>query len=382
MIRSTTRRPLGRAPVLLAGAFGQGNPGDEALLDAFRRALDDLPLVIASTDPAETEQRHGLPAISSRSWRDVTRVVSNSAGVVFAGGTVFKNLVADTGRARTALLRNALAVAAFGRAVGVPVCMTGVGVGDISGFASRALARQLARHADLLVLRDAPSARALARVGVPAPLRVGADPAWTLLDQVPADRDEDSDVVVVVPSVWAAATSPRLIDVLVDSLQRLIDVGCTIHVQPWQSDVRGVDDRRFAEAIAGGLVGDVTVVPPPESLEDAAHAFTSARLVISARFHALVAAGAAGTPFIALAHEHKQRAIADRLGQPTLWAQATPAHARAVMQDALSVAPPAHAAVRAEIAAAEEAFGLLRLVLSGGEMSAESISGLHLEPAW
>jgi polysaccharide pyruvyl transferase WcaK-like protein len=41
--------------VFLAGAFGQGNPGDEALLSAFTRALGHLDPVASTCDPAGTE---------------------------------------------------------------------------------------------------------------------------------------------------------------------------------------------------------------------------------------------------------------------------------------------------------------------------------------
>jgi polysaccharide pyruvyl transferase WcaK-like protein len=370
------------APVLLAGAFGQGNPGDEALLDAFRRALPDTPLVVASSDPADTQWRHGLTAIPSYSWRAVTSALSSSRALVFAGGTVFKVLPASTGRQRWALLRNALALAAYARAAGRPVCMVGVGVGDLPDPTSRILARRIAKQADLLVLRDVASARALIRIGVPGPLRVGADAAWTLLDQVPEPHDTAGEHIVVVPSQWAVATAPGVLAALSLAVQPLLSDGFAVRVQPWQCGGPGPDDFRYAEQLAAGLSGDVELTAPILNLVDAARAFTAARLVVSSRFHALVAAAAAGTPFLAVANEHKQAGIADRLDQPSVAAAAPASSMADALHEALATAPPAHAAVRAEIAAAEEALGLMRLVVSGGAVSAESISGLRLEPAW
>ena len=371
---------MATAPILLVGAFGHRNPGDEALLSAFHRALRDFPLVVASTDPADTLRRHGLRAVSSRSWPDVVRAVRRSAGVVFAGGTVFKELPPSSGRQRSALLRNSLAVATLAQAAGKPVCMVGVGVGSLRGGTSRALARRLARQADLLVLRDEASVHALAGIGAPMPVRMGADPAWTLLDQVPTDTEPREETVTVVPSRWA--TGPLLVDALVDALQSLMADGCRVQLQPWQCDGTRDDDRYCADVLARRLDGDVTMLSPPETIEDAAAVFGRTGVVVSARFHALVAAGAAGTSFLAIAHEHKLAAIAERLGQPVLPLSATPAEARAAAQAARAVTPPAHAAVRGEVAAAEEAFALLRLVLTGGQMSADSINGLRLEPAW
>jgi polysaccharide pyruvyl transferase WcaK-like protein len=375
------RRPSNGAPVLLAGAFGQGNVGDEALLDAFCRALADMPLLVASTDPGDTERRHGRPAVASTAWRDVTQAVRDSRALVFAGGTIFKALPVETGRNRWALLRNALAVATFARMIGRPVCMVGVGAGDLSDSASRALTRATARQASLLVLRDDASARALAKVGVPAPIRVGADPAWTLLDRVPTAPQHREDTIVVVPSRWAIATAPGVLGSLAAAIQPALDSGLGVCIQPWEADGTG-EDVRWSERLARCLVGAVRVAEVPQDLSEAAQSLASARLVISARFHALLAAAAAGAPLLAVANEHKQAAIASRLGQPWVPADAEPSVMQATVAAALHGQPAARAAVQGEIASAEETFGLLRLVLSGGAVPPETVSGLRLEPTW
>src|SRR5206468_9691366 len=104
--------------------------------------------------------------------------------------------------------------------------------------------------------------------------------------------------------------------------------------------------------LAVRLRGSVHVAEPPATLHDAATSFATARLVVSARFHALLAAAAAGTPLLAVANEHKQAAVATRLGQPWVRAHAAPERMRAVVQAALGGEPPARAAIRGEIAAA------------------------------
>ena len=57
-----TRR-CSMSTVLLVGAFGQGNPGDEALCAAFCAALADHDVVVASSDPVDTASRHGVRAV-------------------------------------------------------------------------------------------------------------------------------------------------------------------------------------------------------------------------------------------------------------------------------------------------------------------------------
>jgi len=106
----------------------------------------------------------------------------------------------------------------------------------------------------------------------------------------------------------------------------------------------------------------------------------SARLVVGMRFHSLVAAAVAGTPIVALDHEPKLGALAQRFGQATLvpgdgdqWTNR--------MVDALQRPGPDPAVVAEQVARADEAFRLLRLVLGGGdEPEARELVGLPLEP--
>ena len=59
--------------VMLVGAFGQGNPGDEALCAAFCEALADHDAVVVSGDPVDTARRHGVRSVPATALRDGPR---------------------------------------------------------------------------------------------------------------------------------------------------------------------------------------------------------------------------------------------------------------------------------------------------------------------
>src|SRR6187402_1444771 len=118
--------------VLLVGAFGQGNPGDEALCAAFVRALAGDEVVVASSDPDATSRRHGVRAIADRPTV-VARELRRCDAVVVGGGTVFKTLHRSTGRGATSLLRNACLLSSAAKATGRHVAFVGVGAGDLRG---------------------------------------------------------------------------------------------------------------------------------------------------------------------------------------------------------------------------------------------------------
>jgi polysaccharide pyruvyl transferase WcaK-like protein len=370
-------------PVLLAGAFGQRNPGDEALLASFVEALGDRPLIATSSDPIRTESEHGIAAVHSRDARAVARVVGRAQGVVVAGGTVFKALHPRSGRRPLELLRNTLGIAAATRAGGVPLALTGVGAAPLASRRARALARGIVNRADLLVLRDADSARLLAEAGAPSPFRVGADASWTQIEP-PAAPTARGDAVIVALSHLAGG--PGLAARLALVLTPLQRAGLRLRLQPWQltpSQPTSHDDLALARSLAELLPAPAEIVPPPATLDDARDLFAGARLVVALRFHALVAAAAAGVPAIAYAHEAKLAGLGARLGQavvrPAGTVDAVGSAMLAAIEDGLTA--PSRESIELERERARAGMALTRLVLSGGH-GAESVavSGLELVP--
>src|SRR4051812_6470953 len=363
---------------VLAGAFGRRNPGDEALLRAFLTGLPSgWDAVVTSSSPADTAAAHGVRTVHSRHALAVARAVLASDAVVFAGGTVFKRLSPATGRPPLDLLAKALAVALLTRAGGRRLAMIGVGAAPLRTRSARRLAGTLASRADLLVLRDEESADLLAGAARhAAPFRVGADAAWTLMHDVP-DEPAGGDEVVVAVSHEAGGRA--LVEYLSEALAVVAAAGRPIALQPWQVTGDGIDDLLIAQAVAGRLRGAVTVLDPPANLRAARARFRGSAVVLGLRFHALIAAAAAGVPFVALAHEPKLAGLARRLGQPSVPPRTPPGLlGRRLLAAATEPAAPA-AAVRAERAAAEEGFRLLRLLLSAGR-EAEPTDGLVLRP--
>jgi polysaccharide pyruvyl transferase WcaK-like protein len=366
--------------VLLAGAFGQHNPGDEALLAAFVDALNGWPLAATSSDPVQTEALHGIDAIPARDPRAVARAVGRAEGVVFAGGTIFKTLHPRSNRRPLELLRNALGVAAGASAAGAPLALAGVGAAPLATRRARALARAIVRRADLLVLRDVESAGLLAEAGAPAPFRVGADASWTCIEAPSAPTARGDAVIVALSSLAGGRGLARRLALVLTPLQR---AGLRLRLQPWQLLGSDDDDRALAEAVAAALPAPAEIVPPPATLADARDLFAGARLVVALRFHALVAAAAAGVPAIAYAHEAKLAALGARLGQavvqPAGAADAVGAAMLAAIEDGIAPARPE--AIARERERALQGMALVRLLLSGGrgEDSAE-VSGLELAP--
>jgi polysaccharide pyruvyl transferase WcaK-like protein len=364
------------AAVLLAGAFGQGNPGDEALCAAFCAELVEHDLVVVSGDPHDTARRHGVQSVPATPWA-VARAALHSDAVVIGGGTIFKSLHPSTGRRRNSLLRNTAALAAAARARGTKIAMVGVGADDIRGREARTIARWLVRHTDLLVLRDEESAAVLTGAGAPTPFWIGADPAWALtgdLAGVEMFPGREPTITVALSHLAGDATfAANLASALAP-----IMASHSIRLQPWQIGAGG-RDLELAEAMRDAMGPDVKVLDAPASLAAAVASYAGDELVVGLRFHALVAAGMAGTRFVAAAHEPKLAGLARRLGQVSFPIHATTDVLHRTITHALGAVPVTGAAVAAEVESAQRAFAMLQLLLSGGAVDEpERVGGLTL----
>jgi polysaccharide pyruvyl transferase WcaK-like protein len=370
---------------LLAGAFGQGNLGDDVLLEAFVKALPEWQLRVTTADP-DAAARMGCEPVPARQPITVARSVRGADAVLVGGGTVFKTLHPSSGRHGHALLANTSALVAVSSALRRPVAMVGVGSGLLTDWSARAMSRFIVNHADLLVLRDEESATEMIRAGIPGPFRVGADPAWTLVEPPDRVRAPRRGVVRVVPSHLAHGTDGwgGMVDRLSNTLRRLIAFGLTVELQGWQhgNGVTAGDDGAILDALVHRFGPSVEVVPTPDSMGAAVESMIGTGTVLSFRFHALIAAAAAGVPTVAVSHEAKLGALARRLEQRAAPVDFDPALLAVQVADAVEAPGPSPAAIKEQIDRAEEGFLLLRVLLSGGRSEeSDALGALPLAPA-
>lgn len=349
--------------VLLCGAFGQGKPGDDALLEAFLEGLAGHEVTVTTLGAVPSPARAIAP-----DGRAVWQALRDVDAVVVGGGTLFKSLHPSVPRrpsslvARTALLRAATA------ARGLPLALVGVGAGDLRGRTARRLTAWTADRADLLVLRDEESAAVLAEAGATGPFRVGADATWLLLDVgAPAGPAADRGAPVLVVLGHLAHRDPDcLTDGVAVVVSRLLERGHPVTLQPWQDGAGGRDSSLGAEVLRQVRSGGATLTDPPATLRAAQEAAAAHGAVVTLRFHGLVAAAAAGRPTLAFAHEPKLAGLARRLGQPTVPSHASPAVLAHAVDALLDTPGPDPALLAGEVQAARDTNALLRLVVSGG----------------
>lgn len=161
--------------IFVAGYYGFGNEGDEAILEGLRSTVaelrSDTAWVVTSGAPSLTTRRHGVRAIH---WREPAAIASEIAAcdlVIVGGGGLFQDYWGcDVSTLFTPEHAN---ITFYGLPVilagllGKPAVLYAVGVGPLRTPEGRAFVCALATSATSVSVRDEGSREALVQSGVP-----------------------------------------------------------------------------------------------------------------------------------------------------------------------------------------------------------------------
>ena len=362
--------PAAERPVLIAGYYGFGNLGDEAILASMLRDLRALGLPLALTvvsgQPAETAALHGVRAVA---WTDIPALISaarTSALIILGGGGLFHDYF---GFDPTAVLTSDHAGIAFYSTFPVlaalldrPLLLYGVGVGPLFTEDGRTWTRTAFLCACRAAVRDAESHRLALALGVP-PERVelAADPAFRLLPAEPEQvrrrlaeaglADLPRPLVGVAPRPWSVGVDP---DAWLDAVARALDTflarhgGSALFLPFQEGSDPSVQDARTAEQIRARMArsAQTAVLTGPLAPAEMAGVIAACDLALAVRLHAVIFAAAAGVPVVGLAYDPKVRNILAELDLPD--------QALALTPDSLPALPDALTAAwtrRAELSA-------------------------------
>ena len=327
-----------RRSVVLAGYYGFGNTGDEAILTSIlaglRRRAPGTSFTVVSGDPEATRRAHGVDAAG---WRDLAAIsasISKSDAVLVGGGGLFQDYWGlDTRTLLTprhgeiAFYAGPVVLAALARK---PALLYGLGFGPLASDDAKRYVRAVTEAAVYVSVRDEGSRDLLRACGVPdARITVSADPAFALdISGSAADAAELCRAAGVEPQgpilgvslrPWSIGVEPAAWESEVAAaLQGFLEqTGGTVLFVPFEkSPWTDKDDFEQAARIAAALPGRARIaVAPSRPPRETAALLGGCDLVLGMRLHALVFAAAGGVPAVGLAYDAKVAALLARLGE-------------------------------------------------------------------
>ncbi len=270
----------------VAGYYGFGNAGDEAILEAIAREVRARghEVLALSGNPKSTEALHGLKA---RHRLNPLALLGADLWLLGGGGL----LQDKTSRLSLLYYLSLLRLARLYRKRAVVFNQS---LGPLSPWGERQVQRAL--RGIKVVLRDQDSLAYAQALGIPAEL--GADPALLL---TPPPVAKEKNLVLVIPR---AGVDPKAVEALRIVANRLVYERQEVLVLLLQP---GYDDE-VIEAFPKHWIERTS--DPRRVLYLAAQA----GYVVSMRLHGLILAAAAGTPFAGLAYDPKVRGFAREVG--------------------------------------------------------------------
>ena len=310
--------------VLLMGAYGQDNLGDEALLEVHLQQLAGARVVVASSSPRQTGARYDVPSVRTYGGARTLHAFLASRAVVYGGGSVVKELPRPQPGYRVVA---ALAfLGSLARLTGRRIVYSAVGVERLRTRLGRALARVALRAAHLLHVRDEGSRRLLAEMHADAGARVVADPAFLLREDEAAVRRAEAVLapargrpVVVLNPMWSGEVDLPREDVVRAFAALAEEVVATLdaHVLLLPFKTAGHDDdAELAKHVARRVArpGRVDLAPLDLRPAEALAIMRRSALVVGMRHHGTLLALVAGTPVLAVPYAPKTRHLVEEFG--------------------------------------------------------------------
>ena len=319
ILRRSRRERKERDGVVICGAYGRGNAGDDAILDAILqeiRSLDpDMPVTVLSKDPAATRLTYRVRSIHRShilSWRKAMR---KSVLYLNGGGSLIQDVTSR--RSLWYYLYNIRSA----HALGCRVQMYGCGIGPVTREKHRRMAaRTLNSCVDIITLREPDSQAELQAMGVTSPqILLTADPALTLR----AATEDETD------SVLLCAGIPPHGKYLCFALRRwpgfeeaapALRAAAAYAYETYGLTPVFLSVEKHLDPGAGRIAADGLSVPH-YFLDDAGKAGTiigalsRMEAVVSMRLHALIFAAGQGIPLVGIVYDPKVSSFLRYIGQ-------------------------------------------------------------------
>lgn len=299
--------------LLLAGHFGAGNIGDDAILAGFADGMSrygDFELTAMSDDPQDTYRNTRLRSIPRKNMNEFSATLEKCDALVFAGGSIFQ----DVTSVRSAVFYATLIKKA--KKAGKKVILVGQGVGPLTKFLSKRAATGAFNLADTIVVRDPASMQLLRDMGVKRPVKVGADLAFLMSPMDAVEQDyglADRKTIGIAPKSFGK--NPKEATALFGEFTRMV---FQASYMPLMIGMDRNEDVPLIQAISdsqGGKIPDLRKVTRPQDLQARIKRMSA---VVSVRLHGGVLAASAGTPVFLVNYDPKVSAFAKEIEAPSI----------------------------------------------------------------
>ena len=319
IIRRHNRPKRDRDGVVICGAYGRGNAGDDAILEAIlqeMRSIDpDMPITVLTKDPKATRLTYRVRTAGRMDVGTWKKAMRHAKLYINGGGSLIQDFTSR--RSLWFYLHNIQAA----HKAGCKVQMYGCGIGPVLREQHRKLAASvLNASVDVITLREPDSLKELQSMGVTKPeILLTADPALTL----PAASEDEIDSVLLRAGI---PTHGKYLCFALRNWKGFEDKAPLFaQAAKYAYETYGLTPvfaavEKHLDPVAGRLAAAGLDIPH-YFLDDAGSAGTiigalsRMQAVVSMRLHALIFAAGQGIPLAGVVYDPKVSAFLRYIGQ-------------------------------------------------------------------
>ncbi len=312
------RRAQERNGVVICGAYGHGNAGDEAILkaiiDELKTVDKDMRISVISKRASHTKSMHAVNAVSRWNIAAQRRELKRAKLFINGGGS----LIQDVTSRRSLLFY--LYTMIHAKRCGCRVQMYGCGIGPIRNEKDRQWsAAVMDKYVDVITLRDPESLRFLNELKVTKPeLVLTGDPVLNISakSEIAADVfleqcgiDPEGSYICMSLRPWSGYREK--VGDIAEALRRCHDKHGLAPVflpMNYKKDLSAIRDA----AEAAGL--DCAILPNIADPELAVAVMKKMKLVAAMRLHTVLYAACAAVPSVGISYDPKVSGFADYIG--------------------------------------------------------------------
>ena len=305
--------------LLLAGYYGVGNIGDEAILrslvSAVKKDHPQAAISVLSADPAGTSRTYDVDAVHKYSFINILKKLKSSDAFILGGG----GLIQDSTSARSLLYYLFLILSA--KVLKKKVILLGQGIGPLR---NKYLLKWVLKGADLVTVRDERSLKELTKIKVrPKKLVMTSDLSFMM------DLPDRENSKKILGSAGIKKTKSRLIGISLrppvkgrnlEAKYKAIASLCDHLIEKKDSQIVFLifsypDDLNVTSKVMGMMKDPANVVlrqlAPAEMLD----VISGLDAVIGMRLHSLIFSAIAKVPGFGLSYDPKVESFQRQAGQ-------------------------------------------------------------------
>ena len=311
-ILARRQRNNARDGVVICGAYGKGNEGDNTILSAMVEQLyhidRELPIHVLSRNPAQTRSCAAVNSLYSFRLGKCRRILKHSELYISGGGTLMQDCTS------TRSLLYYLYSIRQAKKAGCKVMLYGCGIGPISKDKNRLRTKRcLDRYADLICVRDSQSLNFLKDLGVSKPqIHLTADPALladagdvNYLYSCGLDSKERYALFSLRP--WQGYEEKDFLHMVEYVYEKYKLVPVLYCMEPKR-------DLPVLRSLTKSLKCPYLILDADSDGKQALTLIKRMSLVISMRLHTLIFAAGQGIPMVGIVYDPKVSGFLDDLG--------------------------------------------------------------------